>query len=556
MTETNIPASVDYAIIGGGLAGCTLASRLRQYNPSLSILLIEAGPDPTGHPLIGPPLACFAAHYSELDWNYTTVPQPGLGGRATYASGGKVLSGGTATNYGTWTRGPSVDYDYWAKAVGDPAWSYEGLLPYFKKTETHWGKGDEEDAQHGFKGPIHNVSISASSDKRKYPLREKVRDAWTGLGVKYVTDANGGNPLGIAETVENWRDGKRQCASQAYDLSGVQVMTNTLVHRVVIEDRDGNKTAIGVQLADGRTVHTTKEVIVSAGAYRTPQVLMLSGIGPSTELAKFGIPLVLDNSEVGQNFFDHLDCFMWWKLRHPEQGLSAGTPLWTDPAFQMGFPNDWLVSEHAPDEQMKAALLVDGDTEDKHNLLDPARCHSESIIAYAAGGTSFADVKNVPFDGTHISSVVVGMLPTSRGSITISSTNPADPPVIDPNFYATEADRAAMRAALRQVMRLFQDTPEGREMVETEVPPQGSPKLTVNSTDEEIDARVKRVGNTIYHPAGSAAMGKVVDSELRIIGIERLRVVDASVMPVSICAHYQVPMYAIAEKAADLISQR
>lgn len=556
MAAKDLPSSADYIIIGGGLAGCTLASRLHQYSPNLSILLIEAGPDPTGNPLVTNPLACFAAHGSDIDWNYTTVPQKHLDNRSTYASAGKILSGGTATNYGTWTRGPKADYDLWAKIVGDESWSYEGLLPYFKRTETYHGEREDEGEKHyGFEGAIHAVSVGASSEKRRYPLRESVRSAWEKVGVKYTTDANAGNPLGMTELVENWRDGKRQLACEAYDLSGVHVVTDTLVQKVVIEDQGGEKTATGVQLADGRVIKAGKEVIVSAGAYRTPQVLMLSGIGPTAELGKVGISVAFDSPFVGQNFFDHLNCFMFWKLRRPDEGLALGTTLWKDPAYFMGFPCDWIVSERTPDAEMEAALKVDGDEKDTHELLDPNRCHTESMVCYSPGGFSFAKM-DVPMDGTYISALVVGMVPTSRGSITISSTSPADSPVIDPNFYATEVDRAAMRAGFRQLLRLFQDTPEGQEMVETEMAPEGYPKLNAKSTDEEIDHRIRRMGNTLFHPAGSASMGKVVDTKLRVKGVQRLRVVDASVMPSCPCAHFQVPVYAIAEKAADMIAGR
>jgi choline dehydrogenase-like flavoprotein len=551
-----VPNSADYIIIGGGLAGCTLASRLKHYLPTSTILLLEAGPSPKGNPLTVEPLACFAAHKSDIDWNYTSTPQSHLNNRTTYAAGGKILGGGSATNYGTWTRGPKVDYDLWGKIVGDNSWGYEGLVEYFKRTERVVGKADGgKDGEHGYNGPIHVVSVTKSSEKRRYPLREKTRAAWEKVGVKTIADGNAGDPIGCAEIVENWREGKRQISSDAYGLEDVQVITDTLVKRVVVEEKGGVKTATGVELADGQVILAAKEVIVSAGAYRTPQVLLLSGIGPASELAEVGIPLALDAPQVGKNFFDHMNCFSWWKLKHPEEGLSLGSPLLTDPAFFMGMPSDWVVTEHAADAEMRKALETDGDAGDRYGLLDPARGHTETIVCYSPGGASLVDVE-VPFDGTYISVVLLGMVPTSRGSVTISSKDPAAQPVIDPNFYATEADRVAVRAAFRQVMRFFQDTPEGKDMAETELPPAGYPKLTSSSTDDEFDARVKRVGSTIFHPGGTAAMGKVVDTELKVKGIEGLRVVDASVLPIPLCAHYQVPVYAIAEKGADLIAKR
>ncbi len=554
MPQSNRQAATDYIIVGGGLAGCTLASRLKEHNLSLSVLIIEAGSDPKDHPLTSEPLVCFGAHHSDLDWDYTTVPQKHLDGRSAYASAGKALSGGSAVNYGAWTRGPAYDYDHWAKVVNDPSWSYESLLPYFRKTENYHGKPKDK-VQHGSDGQIHTISISASDTKRIYPLKEQLRAAWVQVGVKEISDANGGYPIGFAERFENWRDGKRQLASQAYDLSGVRVMTNTLVHRVLFEERDGKRIATGVQLADGQSVYAEREVIISAGTYRTPQILMLSGIGPEAELSRHGIPTTLDAPEVGRNFHDHFALCQWWKLRHPELGLSIGTPLWTDPAYRKGLPGDWVVFEHAPDAQMRAALLLDGVTQsqlDGHYLLHPESAHTETLVTYGNAGAAHAGV-HIPLDGTHIASSVLGMATTSRGSITIASADPSAAPVIDPHYYATEADRVSLRNGVRQVMRLLLDTPEGQAMVERETPPDGYAALSSRSTDEEIDKRARRVGNTFYHPAGSAAMGKVVDSSLRVMGVEGLRVVDASVMPVVVSAHYQAPVYMIAEKGADLI---
>ena len=279
--------SKDIIIIGGGIAGCVLASRLREKDASINILLIEAGNDVTNHPLTTSPLASFACHYSELDWAYTTTSQPHLANRACYAAAGKALSGGSAVNYGTWTRGNAADYDLWAKVVDDPQWSYEGFLPYFRKTETYHGNtGEVDGVQHGFDGPVHNSSVSTSSATRKYAFREKLRSAWASIGVQAIEDGNAGAPLGLSELVENWHNGQRRPASQVYPLTGIEVMTETMVKRVVIEEREGKKIATGVELQDGTSISATREVIISAGAYRTPQVMMLSGIGTSLSHTK------------------------------------------------------------------------------------------------------------------------------------------------------------------------------------------------------------------------------------------------------------------------------
>ncbi|KAH8653773.1 hypothetical protein BX600DRAFT_553430 [Xylariales sp. PMI_506] len=549
-----IPTHADYIIIGGGIAGCVLASRLKQGNPSLSVVLIESGKDPVGHPLTTDPLACFAAHYSDLDYAYKTVPQKHLSDRECYAAAGKALSGCSAVNYGTWTRGPAINFDHWADVVNDPAWSYDNLLPYFKKSERYAPSSLIDPAQHGTEGPIHIVSVTESDSKRRYPLRETFERAWSDIGVERVWDANGGAPLGMSELVESWRDGKRQLASQAYDLSGVVVLCSTIVHRIIIEELSGAKTASAVELAGGHVISASKEVIVSCGTYRTPQVLMLSGIGNGEDLERHGIPVIASNPEVGRNFHDHLAVCLWWKLKHPEQGLALGAPALGDPAYSKGLPCDWVTFQHVPTEILSEALEADGEVIDNHTLLKPEQCNLETLVVYAPAGAQLAGV-DLPVDGTYMSTPVLGMTPTSRGTITISSRDPRDAPAIDPNYYSTEADRQSLRYGIRQALRLLQETKSGSSVVASEHPPAGLPTLSAASTDAEIDARVRRVGSTFYHAAGSASMGKVVDSQLRVLGVERLRVVDASILPVPIAAHYQATVYAIAEKAADMILQ-
>ncbi|KAL4881926.1 GMC oxidoreductase-domain-containing protein [Aspergillus karnatakaensis] len=551
-------SSHDYIIIGGGLAGSTLAGRLSTRDPSLKVLVIEAGPNVAHHPLTSSPLACFGAHFSPLDWAYTTVPQAHLDNRECYNAAAKALGGGSAVNYGTWTRGNAADYDRWAETVGDDAWSYKGLLPYFRRMETYVAEGIEIDTEvHGIEGLIHNVSVSGSGSARRYPLREPLRKAWERIGIKDITDANGGSPLGLGELTENWRVGKRQIASEIHGIlerPGVTVLTEAMVQKILLDqDEIGNVYAKGVQLVGGQIFHASKEVIVSAGAYRTPQVLMLSGIGPQEELSKHGIQTVLDAPEVGRNFHDHLAFVQWWKLRHPEKGLSIGTPLWQDPAYTLGLPCDWVTTVQAPRDDLVSALDRDGETNiEKHPYLSPDACHIETLIVYAPAGAAVSRVE-VPMDGTHIASAVLGMATTSRGRITLASDDATTPPLIDPNYYATEFDRAVLRAGIRQVAKVLLDTPEGQEIVEGELPHPGFGALGAQPSDEDIDAQVKAGGNTFYHPAGSVAMGKVLDTNLRVKGIEGLRVVDASVLPLPVTAHYQALVYAIADKAADLM---
>lgn len=540
----------DYVIVGGGNAGCILASRLKQHNSTLNIVLIEAGPDPSSRPGIDEPLNGANLHGSDLAYTYMTTPQPHLDGKPKYNCGIKALSGATIINSGGWIRGDARDYDHWSSLVGDARWSYEGQLPYFRRSETHYQKPDECDAsQHGFDGPI--STSTTTSDGRKYPLRDTILEAWNEMGLEYLKDPNNGNPYGIGELVSSWKNGKRQITSSAYNLTGVDIKLNATVQRVLFDD---NKRAIGVELADEHKtqIKASKEVILTAGALRTPQLLMLSGIGEASELQKAGIPQLIESPAVGKNLFDHPLLFRFWKLCNSTAGVAFGHANF--PPYAHGGPNDWIVAQPIDKAGIAAALSKDTNTPaaDAQSYLTGSRIMLESGVLYGAFGAEAIGLQ-LPADGSHLTSFFMLTLPTSRGSVTLASGRANDSTQVDPNYLATELDRHGMREGIRLHNRLVQETSVGKRLIEKEALPEGFPELTAASSDEDIDKLVRAGTMSCFHPAGTASMGKVVDADLRVIGVKGLRVADASVIPTPIAGHYQVPVSAVAEQAADII---
>ena len=310
--------------------------------------------------------------------------------------------------------------------------------------------------------------------------------------MKYTVDANSGRPQGLGELVENRNDGARQLASTVYPLAGVRVMTETIVGRVLFEKTGNHHIARGVQLSNGETLSATQEVILSAGAYRTPQILLRSGIGPEKELVSHGITALIDSPDVGKNLFDHMAVAQWWKLRNPGEGLALGSPNFNKLAFAKGTPMDWVVTQSVPQEGLKKALAMDeGRTEESHPLLSPVRSFTEFLVVYVGANKS---VPTIAMDGSHITSTVVGLLPTSRGSVTLASIDPAASPLIDPNYNATEADRYVLRWGLKKMMEVMQDTQEGRTIVEGETIGEGQSLLTSASSDDQLDERIRTHG--------------------------------------------------------------
>lgn len=458
---------------------------------------------------------------------------------------------------GGWLRGSSIEYDEWAAAAADHRWSYAGQLPFFKKTET-WHDADQHPDLHGHKGPI-AVSCACKSTGRKFPLCDDIAAAWDELGVPVLPelDHNTGNNLGRAQLCESRRDGKRQHAAINYSLEGVDILTHTLVAKVIIDNKTSTPPkAVGVELADGKVVKGA-EVIISAGVFKSPQLLLLSGVGPAAHLAEHGIEPIVDLPGVGHNLHDHMSFYQFWKLKHPEQNLVLGSPnpVFQQPAFAMGVPMDWIVSTDVPHEGLAQALEKDhaGVPAEEHPFLTQARTQVETIILNVK-----LPVPGITPDIEHLTTLTVPFLPTSRGSVTLASASPTAQPRIALNHLATETDKYVFRSGLRQLARLMHSTAFGQEHIvgESEIPPLPGfePIHPDTTTDEQLDARIAVAGTTTWHAAGTCSMGAVVDGDCRVRGVQGLRVVDASIIPVPLSAHIQAPVYALSEQAAAIIA--
>ncbi|KID93768.1 glucose dehydrogenase, partial [Metarhizium majus ARSEF 297] len=537
-------ASTDYVVVGGGLTGCAIASRLSQSDKKLKVVLIEAGSDSSGDPAAAGFLSGLSLLGGKFDHVYQSNPEPNTLNRVHSLNSGKALGGGSILNFGGWLRADAADYDDWAEMVGDKRWSYDGFKPWFRKTERFHGSGNDADTDaHGFDGPMHVVSISAAeSGERKYPLREPVKQAWTELGVSFNPQKEKGSITGLTEFYENSRHGMRQPANTAYPLDNVEVLTNTIVNRVIFS----GTTATGVELANGHKVAARREVILCAGTYRTPQLLMLSGIGPSAILNQAGIPVLHESPHVGQNLHDHFAIYFAFRLRDPSAGYALGSSSWQNPALCKGLPWDWVVSEPLPAEII---------TKHESDARKQKRNLYEVITVYAPPG-----IPGIPVDGTHIATSTMLLRPTSRGVVSIRSSSPSDPPRIQPNYFSTLLDRVTLVHAAKRTLKAMLATSSMHSIIEGETPPSGQGldgliPLTADASGEAIEERIRQTGIQHHHSGGTAAMGKVVNGEGKVTGVKGLRVADASILPIPLGGHPQATLYPMAEQIASFIIQ-
>ncbi|CUI94925.1 choline dehydrogenase [Achromobacter xylosoxidans] len=528
--------AVDYIVVGAGSAGCVLANRLSA-NGQHSVCLLEAGP-PDRSPWIHIPIGYGKTMFHKvLNWGYYTEPDPNMLDRRIYWPRGRTLGGSSAINGLIYIRGQRQDYDAWA-AAGNPGWSWEECLPYFRKLENNdLGPG----ATRGTEGPLNATSI-----KTPHPLVEGLIGAARALGLPHVRDFNTGDQEGVGYYQLTTRNGRRCSTAVAYlrparGRANLRVETGAHAMAILFE---GSR-ACGVRYRqDGqvRTLRARREVILCAGALQSPQLLQLSGVGPAALLRRFGIGVVRDLPGVGENLQDHLQIRLIYETRQP---ITTNDQLRTlHGRAAMGL--QWLLFRGGP-------LAVGINQGGLFCRVDPASATPDTQFHFATLSADMAGGKVHPFSGCTYS--VCQLRPSSRGTVRLRSADPFEAPAMQPNYLSTELDRRMTVAAVKYARRLAATEPLAGLMKR-----EFRPGAEVQS-DDEILHFCREYGATIFHPSGTAKMGPredpmaVVDERLRVHGVSGLRVVDCSIMPTLVSGNTNVPVVMLAERAADFILQ-
>ncbi len=525
----------DFVVVGAGSAGCVLANRLSA-DPRNRVALIEAGPRDRNF-WIHLPIGYGRTMWDpKVNWKFYTEPEPQMDGRRIYWPRGRVLGGSSSINGLIVIRGQPEDYDHWA-ILGNRGWSWRDVLPYFIKLEHNDDLAGDQ--LHGSRGPLQVTSIH-----ERHELIEALIAAANRHGIPRTSDFNGREQEGVGYFQLTTRNGWRDSAADAYlrpaaKRRNLSVLTDTQVGQILFAGRR----AVGVTCRSGasiRTITAKRGVILAAGAIQSPQLLMLSGIGPAEELQRHGIPVTLNRPAVGQNLQDHLQFRLIYRIAKPITTNDALHSLWG--RFKLGW--DWLAHR-------RGALAVGINQGGLFARLQPGtktpdiQFHVATLSADMAGG------KVHDFSGMTLS--VCQLRPQSRGVIALASADPFDRPRIHANYLAAESDRQFAVASIAFARKLAATAPLSN-YIAAEVTP--GPNV---QSDDDILRFARTNGATIFHPAGTCRMGPdedaVVDPHLRVRGADRLWVADCSIMPTLVSGNTSVPAMMIAEKAADLVLQ-
>ncbi|RKP58500.1 GMC family oxidoreductase [Pararobbsia silviterrae] len=548
----------DYVIVGAGTAGCVLANRLTE-DPSVSVLLLEAGGKDDYHWIHIPVGYLYCIDNPRTDWRYRTRGEPGLHGRSLGYPRGKVLGGSSSINGMIYMRGQQGDYDGWARATGDPGWSWDAVLPLFKRSEDHHGGAN---AWHGAGG-----EWCVSRQRLRWKILDAFATAAVQAGIPATPDFNRGDNFGVGYFEVNQKGGLRWSAAKGFlrpasKRPNLTIMTGAQTTRLLFAPRDDDAAADarrathgaahdrppvrcrGVEFLGGgvlREARARREVLLAAGAVNSPQLLELSGIGQPERLASLGIPVVQPLRGVGENLQDHLQLRMSFKVRNVTTLNTLSARWWGKLAIGLRYALTRTGPMSMAPSQLGAFAHSGEDPTGRPDLeyhVQPLSLDrfGEPLHAFGAFTASVCHVR-----------------PTSRGSVHIVSADPLTPPEIAPNYLSTDYDRRVAMHALRLTRRIV-----ASDALAPFVPDEFKPG-SVFETDAELVEAAGAIGTTIFHPVGTCRMGRadepdtVVDSHLRVIGVEGLRVVDASVMPTITSGNTNSPTVMIAERAAILI---
>lgn len=531
----------DYIVVGAGSAGCVLAGRLSE-DPATRVLLLEAGPRDTS-PWIHLPIGYGKTMWSPVvNWRFETDPDPNMNGRRIYWPRGKTLGGCSSINGLIYIRGQREDYDHWA-ALGNQGWGYDDVLPYFVKSE---GNQRGNIPLHGGDGPLKVSDIGA-----RHELIEAFIDGAQQIGVPRTDDFNGARQEGAGYFQLNTHKGLRCSTAKAYltpaakKRSNLRIETEAFAAGLVMEGRR----AVGVRYRQGGEMKTARcraEVLLSAGAIQSPQLLQLSGIGPRALLEARGVPVLHDLPGVGENLQDHLQIRVSYECTKP---ITTNDQLnsWVGQA-KLGL--EWMLHRTGAlaigINQGGCFMQALKDDDGKPVAKTPdIQFHVATLSADMAGGQVH------PYSGFTMS--VCQLRPESRGHIRIRSLDPFEPPEMQPNYLSTELDRRTTVAGVKAA-RAIADAPAMRPYVKREVKPGPA-----TASDADLLEFCRNNGATIFHPSGTCAMGNgpeaVLDDRLRVRGIAGLRVIDCSAMPTLVSGNTNAPAVMMAEKAVDMIRE-